>query len=266
MDSRVLKVFVAVALGAFVGALVALQLNPLVWWLGLAVGGLIGYLVYEPMVVIRTIPIAARNAYEASGEGLQKIVNIATTILSAFLLGCRRMKSRRKELFWYLAGGWTAGFWVVVAMNFPFLCIPAKYRDLGTCSKFNLTISPLVFIGITAIVVIALLITSESDLPEDKRRFRWIATRRNPVIVLWYALCLIPGTAKFLVRFTATLFRLIHSDIRLLCGVDAAIGAAVGYFTQNAIVGAAIGGLFGALNFEILSKRVLRLVPLRSRL
>lgn len=44
-------------------------------------------------------------------------------------------------------------------------------------------------------------------------------------------------------RLAATLLRLIHSEIRLLCGIDAAIGAAAGYYFHNGIVGAMIGKL-----------------------
>lgn len=42
------KIFTACAIGSFIGALVALELQPLWWWLGLVIGGLVGYLSYEP--------------------------------------------------------------------------------------------------------------------------------------------------------------------------------------------------------------------------
>jgi len=55
------KVFVACALGAFIGALAALELNSYFWWLGLIVGGLVGYLTYEFKEVIE----AVRQAWKA---------------------------------------------------------------------------------------------------------------------------------------------------------------------------------------------------------
>lgn len=269
MDSRVLKVFVAVALGAFVGALVTLQLNPLVWWLGLGIGGLVGYLAYEPKIVIHAIPIAARNAYKAGGEGLQKIVHIATTILSAFALGCRRVVSRRKELLWYLAAGWTMGFWLLVALNYPFVTVPAKYRALGTWGEWNGPWFLMLFPIFTILPALAALTVSNTELSADTRRWQKFAQQCNPFSVImlaaWYAVRFTPSAVKFLTHFTTILFRLIHSKERLLCMVDAAIGAVIGHFFGNAITGALLGGLFGALNFEILSKRVLKVVPVRSR-
>ena len=74
----------------------------------------------------------------------------------------------------------------------------------------------------------------------------------------------IPGAAVVIARFSWHLFKLIHSDERLLCGIDAAIGVLIGYFTGNALIGALLGGLFGVLNFEIMSKRVLKVVPMHS--
>ena len=73
---------------------------------------------------------------------------------------------------------------------------------------------------------------------------------------LWFC---IKSVGFFLWKF----FKIIHSDIRLLCLVDAAIGATVGYFYGNPLLGAAIGGPLGWLNFELVSKRWFKFVPMR---
>jgi len=65
-------------------------------------------------------------------------------------------------------------------------------------------------------------------------------------------------------KIFCAVFIIIHSEIRLLCGVDAVIGAAAGYFTGSAIIGALAGGLIGVINYEIVSRRVLHLVPTKS--
>jgi hypothetical protein len=66
-------------------------------------------------------------------------------------------------------------------------------------------------------------------------------------------------------------FRLIHSDKRVLCAVDAGLGASAGYFfllkpdmdllTEMAFVLSCglIGGALGFLNWELVSKRLLGL-------
>ena len=43
--------------------------------------------------------------------------------------------------------------------------------------------------------------------------------------------------------------------------VDAAIGATVGYYFHDPIIGGLIGGLSGFLNYEVLSIRVMKLIP-----
>ncbi len=63
-------------------------------------------------------------------------------------------------------------------------------------------------------------------------------------------------------RLVKTVFILIHSNERLLCMVDAAIGVAVFHFTGNNIfLGMLAGGALGVINYEIISVRLLKLVP-----
>ena len=72
--------------------------------------------------------------------------------------------------------------------------------------------------------------------------------------MLWIVICKIG-------LFVKTVFILIHSEERLLCMIDAVIGAGIGYSFESALIGALVGGIIGVLNFEILSKRILHLVP-----
>ena len=60
--NRTLQIFVACALGAFIGTLVGLQLNQLFWWVGALVGAGVAYIGYNLNKVIATIPIAWRRA------------------------------------------------------------------------------------------------------------------------------------------------------------------------------------------------------------
>lgn len=80
----------------------------------------------------------------------------------------------------------------------------------------------------------------------------WIARRTPRVVAI---------AVSALAMFFVALIRIIYSDMRLLCGTDAALGAAIGYFAGNPIIGAAAGGIIGVLNFELVSKRLLKLVP-----
>lgn len=60
---------------------------------------------------------------------------------------------------------------------------------------------------------------------------------------------------RFLRRFTWQLFIRIHSQERLICGVDALLGAAVGYLAGSALVGALVGGVLGVINYELVTRR-----------
>lgn len=66
------KIFTVAALGAFIGSLVGLQLNHLFWWVGMLVGGGVGYLAYNLGEVIRAIPLAVEQARIA----WRRLVNI----------------------------------------------------------------------------------------------------------------------------------------------------------------------------------------------
>lgn len=62
-------------------------------------------------------------------------------------------------------------------------------------------------------------------------------------------------------KFFKLAFINIHSDIRLLCGVDSALGATAGYLLGNALYGGLIGVMFGLINYYVISIKVLKLQP-----
>ena len=70
-----------------------------------------------------------------------------------------------------------------------------------------------------------------------------------------------PHGAKAAALFLKHLFLLIHSDMRVLCMTDAALFAGVGYFLGSALWGAILGGLFGVLNYKVVSEYILGIVP-----
>ena len=74
--------------------------------------------------------------------------------------------------------------------------------------------------------------------------------------------CLIWNSIKAIGRFVKYFFILIHSDELTLCAVDAAIGASLVYFwfAGSPLTGAVTGGLFGILNYEVVSKRLLKIL------
>src|ERR1051326_6289964 len=59
--NKVLKVLLACAFGAFIGAIVALRLNQYFWWVGMLTGGLVGYLTFEVKEVAAAMSAAWRT-------------------------------------------------------------------------------------------------------------------------------------------------------------------------------------------------------------
>ncbi len=249
MESKWQKVFVACALGAFIGGIVALQLNGYFWWVGLIAGGFVGYITYEFKAVLQAIPKAWR-----------------------VVIGWRPNVE-----YWKAFGKLSVYFTlfistITVPLAILFLLISAE--DITAYGY--LLITPLMGL------LMARVMTSdynEGEYQSVVQEFRRFA-RFNALTTCWYVpkyLLLgmwyslkgtwwllrrgIPVTVVAITRFIWQVFKLIHSDERLLCGVDAAIGALVGYFTGNALIGAVFGGIFGVANFELVSKRLLHLVP-----
>ena len=54
------------------------------------------------------------------------------------------------------------------------------------------------------------------------------------------------------------MFIRIHSDRRLISGVDALLGSAIGYFAGSAAVGALSGGILGIVNYAMITERWLK--------
>lgn len=69
----------------------------------------------------------------------------------------------------------------------------------------------------------------------------------------------IVSVVTFIARFFMRVFVLIHSQRRTICFVDATLGATVGFFLGSAIIGGIAGAFFGLLNYEIVTKRILKI-------
>lgn len=274
MSSVSVKVFLAVALGSFVGALVALQFSPYFWWLGLLAGGLIGYLSYQPLTVLRAMPVAARRAADVCG------------------LTARQLYSVKHVIGWTFLSSVLLCFWCTVAV-FLFGILMLNSAEVNQHLLFASFVVGFSFTTIAMMMRIWFWIEESDDTRDEQFAIMMRQTCRmlNPLVLLgiklpravWKIVWSIPvvivemiiGSPRvavvlfralviFPIRFVIILMRLIHSDVRLLCAVDAAIGAAVGYFTANALFGALLGGIFGVLNY-LLSRWILHLAPDRRR-
>ena len=116
---------------------------------------------------------------------------------------------------------------------------------------------PLTYLNVLRWTVVGIAVTI--------RFFAWTLWK-HLAIGVWTTLC-------FLGRFAWHLFKLIHSEKRALCAIDGTLGGAVSYiwfassvmsFPEQVVFvvfGGLLGAAFGVANWEIVSKRILRVAP-----
>ncbi len=266
------KISLSCALGAFVGALTALQLHPFFWWIGLVVGGSTGYLSFEWKAVAAAIPQAwsaatawrpnlelwrARYALVMEMIGLLVTIAIAEVSLILFLAISAALVKGDETIASLLLGvammmqcmlcagliaGLIVGFWAsnsqkanalreeVLFLGGMYLCDPFRFYGLRVPKFFFWTVPRAI----------------------QKRVACWFSQENQQKF---------RHNVNALYRFLKMSFRVIHSEVRLLCAVDAAIGSAIGYFVGSALVGAVVGAILGLVNYEVFSIRLLGLVP-----
>jgi preprotein translocase subunit SecE len=251
------KIFTACALGAFIGSLIAFQFAPFFWWLGLIAGFVGGYLSYEFNEVVRvakTAWVKRRQVWEST-----LLVLVVTMItLSAIITVVS------------LLGSWFGLFVVLFSEKADFNIKFFVANCIASIIGYFLACFSVWFLNKKYIW------EEENEQLSyfEVLKYFWhnpesLVIKLNPILLTAYflpkgVLSLVPRISRIAVgiyRFAKEIFVEIHSDIRLLCGVDAAIGAGVGYFAGNPLIGALAGGLFGVLNYYLISIKLLKLVP-----
>lgn len=247
------KVALACFIGGCLGTAAALVCTPIFWWLGLITGITVamvsGYFSYEWKQVLTAIP----HAWEESREKTRGIKNSWRRY---------RKKNYRILLFFLLSND--VGFCLVLSTLYNVYPSsgPGIYEN-PLILVIALTIMMCVLVGIiiaSAFFVIyfavSLLLTStlQEILKGSVTFFKFMS---EPVVD-----CGI---------FFKKLFIRIHSDQRVLCAIDSAIGAVSAYFLFLGgaipmsgqifvvICGGLIGMALGVVNYQLVSVRWLKL-------
>jgi hypothetical protein len=237
------RVAFACFVGAFIGALIALELNHYFWWVGVLAGGGIGYIAYRFESVLT---VARKVLVEMTKE---RHVNLERTV---FFISCVGLST--------------------VALGCVFFTLGLFASISASALKFELfPIAPLCA-GFGSFIGFFALICSFDEKEEMFDFFKKVIWYTNPICAPVYIVYfVIKGLGWFVehipmgvtlgIYFGKRVFLLIHSEIRLLCMTDAMIGAMTGYFAGSALVGGIVGALVGVLNYELVSVRWLKLVP-----
>jgi len=270
MNPTRIKILISCFLGSFLGALSELQLHHHLSWLGILIGAVAGYVSYD----FKEIPRMFHRVWQQMPERkrmaalLRRMTGDAKYISSgiAIVLG----------IIVFFGGG-------LVLMVFSFvntIFIMAHYAGAPIIDTFQPPTGLWFYIGGTVWVLIGTPFVFDWM---DGETYRWEATIAvgcfapaiTPVVIplvlaiiaLILCLLILAVICICLVLFAIAAyktFRLVHSDMRLLCLVDSAIGGTAGYYLGNPIIGGIIGALCGLLNYELVSVRWLRLVPVKS--
>lgn len=271
----------ACAIGAGIGGLLALDIFSTAFcWVGFLLGGLAGYLSYEWKKTIKAIP---RAYWAAAGFrfpiGYLKYYKWIFLILFdmffwiSFIFILLLLLSAESHLDWLetiflmsvsvLMGWLFSCFFVSI---FLFLAFKEDERCDRKCDEKEIDqIRHLSFVCFPPIVIFW-------HLPRGVVFITMFVAKRTPSFIVWFFNgCILVACEwgrfswkKFFLNF----FLIIHSEIRFLCGVDAMIGAGIGYFVGSAVIGALAGTLFGVFNYLVITefclKRIWRVIPIKS--
>lgn len=267
MDRHTHKVFLAVALGIGLGILAGRAIGgPIAWLLGALIGGASAYVLFAPVAALRAIPAAYRAArgkwpsaerWELFRWTLWSGLAPFTTVLPlAFAIGWSRGWSRESVQYGSVGGELiVVGVLAVASAWILGICAVSSAEEDGALHARS-------FYGYRG-----------RHFYEMAQR-RFIATHTLlPVLLFWHlprflwwsATVAAPAIACFVGRLAWQWFRLVHSDLRILCLADAFLCAGIGTLVGGPILAWMIGGgAFGVVNYRIVSIRWLNLKPVRS--
>ena len=289
------KIAAACFVGGVLCSFAALMFTPDYWWLGLLAGFAGGYVGYEFREVLRAIPVAWRVANDGRAFVWRGVVK-----------GIREWRSDDHP-FVYAGVFLTLPFVVWIAplliglvwqevFSFGGVVI-GNMAVLLTLAEavviFGLLAALFAFIGARTVERCYWLPRDVSKYEqkwfEEKRAkgyrevpmtyanaIRWArkgiaATMIFLVCTMWiYVVIGIVVAGCFTGRFIWRLFQLVHSEKRVLCGMDGTFGGIASYFwlisptassMEQALLvlfGGLLGAVFGIASWEIISKRVFK--------
>ena len=272
------RIVIAVGIGSFTGSYAALQM-PRYWVLGILIGACTGYFAYRPMQVCRSI----RRAFvQVFGDGrlgdrqyvlgmlrwsLGTVYYFAFPILLAFVAG--NLYGDHFSFFvLFLVLSIVIGGLALVARAGVIASSKDNTGDITRTFFICMLIPPMNFICPLLYLAWAFFTTiprvaarlprffSRSDLHVMDRARSIYGSFRSEIRLFAHTLGVIGSD---LAKFVKAVYKMIHTDIRKLCMVDAAIGSVLGLALVNPLLGAIIGAAFGAFNYFIISLRVLEL-------
>lgn len=274
MDSRGTRITIVCCICAFAGGVLTREFSLNVWVVsaGALLTALLGYLAYDLKAVLRAIPQAWQKArrWNPNRENVRTVVgsiiwlftlavpaslfiltfNIETEVEGIFPVDfIHPVVGICLGLAWIVTIAIALVAWIDREDTIDQLPLIGKQSETVTTQRLYFLYNPVILPPIVALAMTAGILYGCYWF---LIHFHWL------FIGLWRALYL-------LCRFGVQLFRIIHSDLRLLCALDASLCMLVGLLISThfigAVAGAVIGAFVGLINYELVSKRWLKLVP-----
>lgn len=291
------KIAVACFIGGALCCAIALIFAPIYYWLGLIAGistGVVsGYVSYEFREVLKAIPIALRAARRGSVYAWDGLLALAKEWFS------------HQHPFFYL--GILLSLFFIIPMS-QFIFTPRVVEETGIVGSIMTAIMVWIdALAVFGLLISGLARTGAMNVErcywqpiwivaDDEREayikklhadgycekplthlnvLRWTVFGIAVTILfftwtLWkYLAIAVWATICFLGRFAWHLFKLIHSQKRVLCAIDGTLGGVASYiwlassatsFAEQVVLvifGGLLGAAFGVANWEIVSKRIL---------
>ncbi len=270
------NIFLACALGAFVGALVSLDLTvrfawgKYLWFVGAGIGGAVGWVASGPKEVwwafLKALKEELRPQCHVEWRNLKSGLQLGTLLLlygvpvflAAAFLPVQPMSPEVIAMICLVGilGIAVSLFGVTVSVCFchaswPFLSKLKRILEVprSTDRPDEVALALLVY-GNPIILILSLFFFS----------FLLLC---GLIKLSWLGIKGVPKVFRLACRVAKKVFIRVHSERRLICFVDSALGATIGYFYGNAFVGALAGGILGVANFWLISVRWLKLAPAR---
>lgn len=289
-----------IALACFVGGAlccgVALLFSPTYWWLGLLAGLAGGYVGYEFREVWRAVPIAWWAARRRSRTAWD--MGLALTkwwLAQPHPFVYPALVPFLPIALWLTGRLWQT--WSGSGLEALVLVSLSLFLWVDVLALLVAILYGLAFLGVRRgerCFWTPFLLLGHIDTARAQAEVSFLETngyRRKPLtyrnVLRWVALGLVVGLVVvplqwvgelcgFLVRFVGRLFRLIHSQKRVLCALDGTLGGGLAYFWLGTAVtawgegmvlvifGGLLGAALGVLNWQLVSVRLLHLPASRG--
>jgi len=277
------KIAFACFIGGAICSAVALLLAPTLWWLGMLAGFAGGYLSYEFREVIKATSVAWRVAKDDTVDCWVGMFNA----IRKWLLEPHHVLYPSVTItvalyaltaYWMYYTSIPASAYVLVAGMFLLAYFPVE-RFFLLCVHFGVRKENCFYYPF------AMPDKYEADIRKRlekeglkqvpmtyKSEMRWFF--KGLALICFNIVCKMPkavaigfvSMCSFFFRYGWFLFKLIHSQKHVLCGLDGVVGGTVSYLWLSSsghpvlvvLFGGLLGAMFGILNWEVVSVRWLK--------